>query len=243
MYVRLAFSVAAHLEPDILLVDEVLAVGDSEFQKKCLGKMEEITKGEGRTILFVSHNLEAIERLCDQCILLRNGEIIKSGRAGEVINHYLNNERNLSSVIEYTSKPNTEAQITKISILDKNKKPSAQLPINDEFFIAIEYGVFREMKKATLCISIFSEGNMRIHNAENSMRVLDRYRSPIFCFEKSRTKNEVLGNHKVSQRRNRVGRIEQSKQQKVRWIQCWQWNILEPKVFYPGETTGCIGSL
>ncbi|KKQ76396.1 MAG: hypothetical protein A3A96_00950 [Candidatus Zambryskibacteria bacterium RIFCSPLOWO2_01_FULL_39_39] len=165
MYVRLAFSVAAHMEPDILIIDEVLAVGDAEFQKKCLGKMEEITKGEGRTILFVSHNLEAIERLCDQCILLRNGEIIKSGRAGEVINHYLNNERNLSSVIEYTSKPNTEAQITKISILDKNKKPSAQLPINDEFFIAIEYGVFREMKKATLCISIFSEGNMLLNSS------------------------------------------------------------------------------
>ena len=70
MYVRLAFSVAAHMEPDILIVDEVLAVGDAEFQKKCLGKMEEVTKQEGRTILFVSHNMSAIEKLCNRCVLL-----------------------------------------------------------------------------------------------------------------------------------------------------------------------------
>ena len=77
MYVRLAFSVAAHMEPDILVVDEVLAVGDAEFQKKCLGKMEEVTQTEGRTILFVSHNMSAIARLCKRIILLDNGKIIK----------------------------------------------------------------------------------------------------------------------------------------------------------------------
>ena len=76
MYVRLAFAVAAHMEPDILVIDEVLAVGDAEFQKKCLGKMEEVTKEAGRTILFVSHNLQAVERLCANCILLSHGKII-----------------------------------------------------------------------------------------------------------------------------------------------------------------------
>ena len=75
MYVRLAFSVAAHMDPDILIIDEVLAVGDSEFQKKCLGKMDEITKKEGRTILFVSHNLGAIQQLCKKTIVLKNGKI------------------------------------------------------------------------------------------------------------------------------------------------------------------------
>jgi len=89
MYVRLAFSVAAHMEPDILLIDEVLAVGDAEFQKKCLGKMEEVTKKEGRTILFVSHNLVAIQRLCNTTILLENGNVKEIGETKDVINAYL----------------------------------------------------------------------------------------------------------------------------------------------------------
>ena len=75
MYVRLAFSVAAHMETDILIIDEVLAVGDAEFQKKCLGKMNEITKEEGRTILFVSHDMEAVKKLCSKVLLLKNGRV------------------------------------------------------------------------------------------------------------------------------------------------------------------------
>ena len=96
MYVRLAFSVAAHLEPDILIVDEVLAVGDAEFQKKCLGKMEEVTKNQGRTILFVSHNMAAIERICSKTILLKNGNIIFSGDTEDAISKYrkMNSENN-----------------------------------------------------------------------------------------------------------------------------------------------------
>ena len=89
MYVRLAFSVAAHMEPDILLVDEVLAVGDAEFQKKCLGKMEEVTKKDGRTILFVSHNMAAIQKLCKKTVLLEKGKVKEFGETEEVINHYL----------------------------------------------------------------------------------------------------------------------------------------------------------
>ncbi len=89
MHVRLAFSVAAHMDPDILIVDEVLAVGDAEFQKKCLGKMNDITKKEGRTILFVSHNMEAIRQLCDKCILLENGKITSYGTTENIIESYL----------------------------------------------------------------------------------------------------------------------------------------------------------
>lgn len=91
MYVRLAFSVAAHMEPDILLVDEVLAVGDAEFQKKCLGKMEEVTQKSGRTILFVSHNMEAVQELCQKTILLESGTIKAAGKTSEVIGTYLKN--------------------------------------------------------------------------------------------------------------------------------------------------------
>lgn len=88
MYVRLAFSVAAHMEPDILLIDEVLAVGDAEFQKKCLGKMEEVTQKEGRTIIFVSHNMSAIRNLCRTSILLNHGEVVAAGPTEEVITAY-----------------------------------------------------------------------------------------------------------------------------------------------------------
>lgn len=96
MYVRLAFSVAAHMEPDILLVDEVLAVGDAEFQKKCLGKMEEVTKKEGRTILFVSHNMGAIEQLCHKTILFENGNVRMVGNTKDVIAEYINTKESLS---------------------------------------------------------------------------------------------------------------------------------------------------
>jgi lipopolysaccharide transport system ATP-binding protein len=89
MYVRLAFAVAAHLEPEILLIDEVLAVGDAAFQKKCLGKMEEVASGEGRTVLFVSHNMAAIQSLCGQAIWLDSGRIVEQGNPAQVIQSYL----------------------------------------------------------------------------------------------------------------------------------------------------------
>ena len=96
MYVRLAFAVAAHLESEILIVDEVLAVGDAEFQKKCLGKMGDVTKGEGRTILFVSHNMPAVETLCNKGIYLQNGTLQYEGNIKNTIKQYLlPNEENI----------------------------------------------------------------------------------------------------------------------------------------------------
>lgn len=88
MYLRLAFAIAAHLEPEILLVDEVLAVGDLEFQKKCLGKMEEERRKKGRTILFVSHNIKAVQNLCPRSILLKNGKIAYIGKTKTAIKKY-----------------------------------------------------------------------------------------------------------------------------------------------------------
>jgi len=108
MYVRLAFAVAAHLEPEILLVDEVLAVGDAQFQKKCLGKMEEIGKN-GKTILFVSHNMGAIESLCTSCLILEHGNLlIKSNDVRKVVQQYLN------------SQINSKTQWTKLPSIDTN---------------------------------------------------------------------------------------------------------------------------
>jgi len=99
MYVRLAFGVAAHLEPEILIVDEVLAVGDAEFQKKALGKMKDVSSREGRTVLFVSHNMQAIENLCDQAILLQNGYIIKKGHCQDVVQKYFSNLNLKNSIL------------------------------------------------------------------------------------------------------------------------------------------------
>jgi len=91
MYVRLAFAVAAHLEPEILIVDEVLAVGDAEFQKKCLGKMKDVA-AHGRTVIFVSHNMAAVAQLCQQCILLRNGCLAEKGNTPHIIHEYLDSK-------------------------------------------------------------------------------------------------------------------------------------------------------
>jgi lipopolysaccharide transport system ATP-binding protein len=88
MYVRLAFAVAAHLESEILIVDEVLAVGDAEFQKKCLGKMGKVSRGEGRTVLFVSHNMAAVKQLCNKGIVLRNGSLVYEGSQLEAVSYY-----------------------------------------------------------------------------------------------------------------------------------------------------------
>lgn len=93
MHVRLGFAVAAHLEPDILIVDEVLAVGDAEFQKKCLGKMREVSQADGRTILFVSHNLTAIKSICNKGLLLHNGTAISNKNVAEVVDEYLKIEK------------------------------------------------------------------------------------------------------------------------------------------------------
>ncbi|MBL1174991.1 ABC transporter ATP-binding protein [Pantanalinema sp. GBBB05] len=98
MYVRLAFSVAAHLEPEILIVDEVLAVGDAQFQKKCLGKMEEVGR-EGRTVLFVSHNMQAISQLTNRCVLLHKGEIQFNGLTEQAVKLYLHSDRKNSEQI------------------------------------------------------------------------------------------------------------------------------------------------
>ena len=89
MYVRLAFAVAAHLEPDILIVDEVLAVGDADFQKKCMGKMQEVSATSGRTILFVSHNMQAISNLCSHAVWLKNGKLVQTGTTKDVVDKYI----------------------------------------------------------------------------------------------------------------------------------------------------------
>ena len=125
MYVRLAFAVAAHLEPEILVVDEVLAVGDAQFQKKCLGKMQEVGK-KGRTVIFVSHNMNAIKALCNKGVLLNKGKIIKTGSTGEVCELYdrmgINADERNTPLIERkrSSECSLDAKIVDIDLITEN---------------------------------------------------------------------------------------------------------------------------
>lgn len=126
MYVRLAFAVAAYLEPEILIVDEVLAVGDAEFQKKCLGKMHDVSEKEGRTVLFVSHNMQAIQNLCTRAILLQNGEVVDNGKPNQVINRYLSKvgknqlEKSYSNFDEAPGNEFIKVKSTQLIPLNKN---------------------------------------------------------------------------------------------------------------------------
>ena len=105
MYVRLAFAVAAHLEPEILIVDEVLAVGDADFQKKCLGKMDEVSRHQGRTVLFVSHNMEAVLKLCGRGLLLNAGSVSAVGPASTVVSAYLRTSFDTPPEINFVAEP------------------------------------------------------------------------------------------------------------------------------------------
>lgn len=116
MYVRLAFAVAAHLESEILIVDEVLAVGDAEFQKKCLGKMGDISKGEGRTVLFVSHNMAAVQNLCSSGLVLENGGIVFNGNVDQSISRYLQGNQRLLELVDITDrKGNQKIKFEKVN--------------------------------------------------------------------------------------------------------------------------------
>ena len=140
MYVRLAFSVAAHLDPEILLVDEVLAVGDINFQKKCLGRMQEIGK-EGRTILFVSHNLSAVKQMCNKSLLLNDGRSVRVGPTHEIISEYVDhfNDRHSAEYVLGTNPESDRLAILRIAISNAKGVISSQIELTEDFFVEIDY--------------------------------------------------------------------------------------------------------
>lgn len=147
MYVRLAFSVAAHMEPDILLVDEVLAVGDSEFQKKCLGKMEEVTRKQGRTILFVSHNMAAIQSLCKKCVLIEKGSVKMIGDTESVVNEYLNGSNSGETEItwEEINRPgNDVVKLISARLTGENGKTAPYAYSNQKIGVEVTYEVLKK---------------------------------------------------------------------------------------------------
>jgi len=147
MQLRLAFAVAAHLEPEILLVDEVLAVGDARFQKKCLSKMEDVGQ-HGRTVLFVSHNMPAVTRLCKRCLLLENGRLVKDGPSHEVVSAYLHVGAGTTAAREWadpSSAPAGEiARLRAVKVRDHDGRVSEAVDIREPVTVEMTFEVLRE---------------------------------------------------------------------------------------------------
>jgi lipopolysaccharide transport system ATP-binding protein len=162
MYVRLAFAVAAHLDPEILIVDEVLAVGDAEFQKKCLGKMKDVS-GEGRTVLFVSHNMAAIQNLCDKAIYLKKGTVQMIGEADKVINTSLK----------------AASEIQAINLADRKDRSGngairfQSVELKDENGNNLQ--AFQSGKPATICITFLNKENIKLNNLLVALSIDDEY--------------------------------------------------------------------
>ncbi|MBK9712998.1 MAG: ATP-binding cassette domain-containing protein [Kouleothrix sp.] len=155
MYLRLAFAVAAHLDPEILIVDEVLAVGDAQFQKKCLGKMEDVAR-QGRTVLFVSHNMAAIRTLCTDAILLRAGQIELAGPTEQVISHYLvASAEDLSTSVELPrSGPGAAGQATRLGFGTIDGRPQAEFRLGEPWRLTLEFELSRPVEQAVAAVGI-----------------------------------------------------------------------------------------
>jgi len=158
MWARLAFSVAAHLEPEILLIDEVLSVGDAEFQRKSLAKMDDLS-GSGRTVVFVSHNMPAVRKLCKRCIWLKDGQIKKSGEVNEVINEYLSGyTETMTGTADLTDletrKGNLNAKLEKIVLSDQYGKITGTFRIKDDIRINLFFEAYEKLRNVKIVVTI-----------------------------------------------------------------------------------------
>lgn len=173
MYVRLAFAVAAHLEPDILIVDEVLAVGDVAFQKKCLGKMEDVTKG-GRTILFVSHNMAAIENLCTQGVYLDEGKVKFLGATNDAVQFYLREVDGINNIPVSERKDrqgNGALRVTELTFRDPSNSEVKIFRTGDDVVIDLQYESVSPTapRNVTVSLAIDSHLGQRVAVVDNGM--------------------------------------------------------------------------
>jgi lipopolysaccharide transport system ATP-binding protein len=162
MQTRLGFAVAAHLDPEILLVDEVLAVGDAAFQKKCLGKMHDVAKG-GRTVIFVSHNMGSISQLCERAMWLDRGQLRLSGNPGEVVDRYLSTGTQTSSVWTSPESPGSskEVAVRRASVLTTEGRPSSVIDFDCPFQVEIAYELMIPVRHLAVGYYLFDvQGNM-----------------------------------------------------------------------------------
>jgi lipopolysaccharide transport system ATP-binding protein len=182
MYVRLAFSVAAHLEPEVLIVDEVLAVGDTSFQKKCLGKMDNVTR-EGRTVLFVSHNMAAVKTLCLRTILLNEGVIELEGDTSEVVQHYLGTDKFTSGQVSWPANQrpgNRSFELNSVTLKTPEGSPTSSVEISKGALVEIDFEVIEDGVQVGFFLAFYdSVGNNIFGSLSNTER--NYYGKPLRC--------------------------------------------------------------
>lgn len=163
MYVRLAFAVAAHLEPDILVVDEVLAVGDAEFQAKCLGKLKSVSEQSGRTVMFVSHNMASIKRLCPMSMLMSMGRVDAIGATANIIDRYMSTGSEVERLLQWEegkAPANSEMRLKAIRVLDEKGRLDTSLVTGQSINVEVEYELFEHIKNLRIVMTLEdAEGN------------------------------------------------------------------------------------
>ncbi len=174
MYVRLAFAVAAHLSSDILLVDEVLAVGDTEFQRKCIGKMRDVTT-HGRTIVFVSHNMGAISALTSKALYLNQGQVVEFGPTRQVVNRYLADHRGGGGIWTMQKQTAHPLQIVEARVLDNEKIPQEEFEADTGFVVEVQFVVRESVRNVLVEFYIFSADGVHLLTSGDHDTAPDRY--------------------------------------------------------------------
>ena len=177
MFLRLAFAVAAHLEPDILLVDEVLAVGDAEFQARCLGKMDEVSRA-GRTILFVSHNLQAVNRLCSSAFLLERGRLVRQGPSAEVVNSYLIGRTDQERPSGEPLVVDPRITLTSIRVMQGSHQSAEVIDCREPFDLRFEYEIHEPIERLLLGFDVVASDGSRVFRTYDLQKVGLRERPP-----------------------------------------------------------------
>jgi len=192
MKVRLAFAVAAHLEPEILVVDEVLAVGDAEFRKKAIGKMQDVSQSEGRTVLFVSHNMASVKALCSKGVLLQNGKLSYSGDIDSVIENYIETGESIETCQlskRKDRKGDGDALFTKIELFSNNKRTN-QIRVGDEALFKINILCKKQIKNANIILSIYNNSGICLTKTTTDLTskksfILSEGENTVSCYFKS----------------------------------------------------------
>ena len=179
MYVRLSFGVAAHLEPEILIVDEVLAVGDAEFQKKALGKMQDVSAKDGRTVLFVSHNMDAVSKLCNTGIYLNRGTVTSMGVCEDIIAKYLTAEIKISSLKvwndELSAPGNDHIRLNSVRVVNEDLIQSFNIDIRRKVGVEISFTIFKESYNYVCGFNLYNVFGIHILSSHDTSNAGVRY--------------------------------------------------------------------
>ena len=166
MQVRLGFAIAAFLEPEVLIVDEVLAVGDAEFQKKAIGKMQDVSKGEGRTVLFVSHNMASVQSLCSRAVLMDSGATVYEGNVSEAINRYLDIESKPKFFLRKTPDESIDVSFQKIKVLNHDNQLCSEFTCEENILISFDLKINIKKNPYSLFVIIKNKNGSPVFSAE-----------------------------------------------------------------------------